>query len=142
MVSSHTKPNAINKNDYIILFDGICNLCNSWVTFILKYDKANRFRFGTLQSETAKDILKQHQHLRNNNSVVLILDTKAYSHSRAVLEIFRRIGFPWNVFYVFIILPPFIRDAVYNVIARNRYRWFGNKDQCTVPDENTKSRFI
>ena len=128
-------------NSYLILFDGICNLCNGWVQFIIKHDKKKQFRFGALQSEAAQNILKV-QSLHNINSVVLIMNGKAYTQSSAVLEIFRLLGFPWKLLYVFKILPPVIRNFLYNLLARYRYKWFAKRDSCMMPDDKLKERFI
>lgn len=126
----------------LILFDGICNLCNGWVQFIIKRDKEKRFRFGALQSEAAQNILQQLPHLQNINSVIFISDGKAFTQSRAVLEIFRLLGYPWKLFYGFIILPPFLRNYLYNILAQYRYKWFGKRDSCMMPDDKLKERFI
>ena len=95
-----------------------------------------------MQSEAAQNILQQHPHLQNINSVIFISDGKAFTQSRAVLEIFSLLGYPWKLFYAFIILPPVIRNFLYNFVARYRYKWFGKRDSCMMPDDKLKERFI
>jgi predicted DCC family thiol-disulfide oxidoreductase YuxK len=111
---------------YIILFDGTCKLCNNVVKFITKNDRRKIFCFIPLASEKATEYLEQH-HKKNVNrgSVLLIEDEKIYTKSTAVLNILKRLDGLWPLCYVFIIVPPFIRNPVYDVIAKYRYRWFG-----------------
>ena len=127
----------------VILFDGVCNLCNSSVQFILKNDKKKQFLFASLQSDAAKKLLLQKNHKNNNlNTIILIEGGEVYEKSTAALKITRRLGRIWSFFYIFIILPKSIRDFIYDFIAKNRYNWFGKKDNCIVPNEENKNRFI
>ena len=127
----------------IILFDGVCNLCNNAVQFVLKHDKKNLFRFASLQSDSAKSLLiKYDLHADNLNSVVLIQNGKAFTKSAAALSIAKTLSGPVKILYGFIIVPPFIRNAVYTLIADNRYRWFGKKDNCMFPSPDVASRFL
>jgi predicted DCC family thiol-disulfide oxidoreductase YuxK len=127
----------------IILFDGVCQFCNSSVNFIIRHDKRDRFHFTPLQSAAGKALLKAHQlETGKMDSFVLIEDDIAYTRSTAVLRVTRQLGFPWSLLYAGIILPKGLRDAVYNWIARNRYKWFGKKDQCMVPDERVRQKFL
>lgn len=127
----------------IILFDGVCNLCNNAVQFVLKHDKKNLFRFASLQSDSAKSLLiKYDLHADNLNSVVLIQNGKAFTKSAAALSIAKTLSGPVKILYGFIIVPPFIRNAVYTLIADNRYRWFGKKDNCMLPSPDVASRFL
>jgi len=127
----------------ILLFDGVCNLCNSSVQFIVKRDKDATFRFASLQSEEAQELLDAFDDKPGDlSSVILVEDSKLYARSTAALRIARRLGDAWPLLYGFIIIPQPIRDGVYNWIARNRYRWFGKKDQCMIPSPDLKSRFL
>jgi len=127
----------------IILFDGICNLCNGSVQFIIKHDLKKQFLFASLQSDAAAKLLL---HLNNKNielnSLLLIEEKTIYEKSDAVLRIARQLNPIWNAFYVFKILPKGFRDVVYDRIAKNRYKWFGKKDTCMFEIMEHKNRFI
>jgi predicted DCC family thiol-disulfide oxidoreductase YuxK len=127
----------------LILFDGVCNYCNTMVNFIIRRDKKKIFRFAPLQSEAARNIL-QRFHLPQNNfdSFMLFENNKIYQRSDAALRLYNKLPWYWKWTQVFWIIPKFIRDGVYNVIARNRYKWFGKKDQCMVPAPGVKERFL
>lgn len=127
----------------IILFDGICNLCNNAVQFVLKHDKKKLFRFASLQSDFGKSILIKHALPTDNfNSFVLILNGKAYTKSTAALSVAKMLSGPIKLLYGFIVVPAFIRNGVYNVIARNRYKWFGKKESCMLPSPDVAARFL
>lgn len=127
----------------IIFFDGVCNLCNSSVNFIIDRDEKNIFKFTPLQSKVASDVLPELGIDPNQlESFVLKIGNRAYRRSRAALEIARRMRRGWPLFYVFIIIPGPIRDMVYNLVARNRYRWFGKRDECRIPTPELKARFL
>ncbi|TAE46510.1 MAG: thiol-disulfide oxidoreductase DCC family protein [Cytophagales bacterium] len=130
-----------NKN--IILFDGVCNLCNGAVKFIIKNDTKNEFQFASLQSKTGQELLEKH-HLSTTNldSFVLISDEKYFTRSTAALKVCQKLGKFWQLLYVFIIVPTFIRNFFYDYIAKNRYRWFGKNDACMMPTQAIKSRFL
>jgi len=131
------------KNNSVILFDGVCNFCNSSINFIIKHDKKEHFLFASLQSDVAKEILLQFDKKKTlGDSILLVSDTKIYNKSTAALKIAKKLNAGISLFYVFIIIPPFIRDWVYDIIAKNRYKWFGKKDSCMVPSEKIKERFI
>jgi len=126
----------------IILFDGVCNLCNASVQYIIRKDQKGYFKFSTLQSERAQTILQQHGlSVAKMNSIVLIENNKVYQQSTAVLRIARKLKGPIKLAYAFIIIPPFIRNFVYGFIARRRYRWFGKKEICMMPRPEWTSRF-
>ncbi len=117
----------------IVLFDGICNLCNGSVRFILKNDKRKSIKVFSLQSETGKYLLQQAGFPEDRIfTVIYFRGGKYYQRSEAVLQILKDMGGIWRLFYVFIIIPSFIRDFFYNIIARYRYRIFGKRDQCTL----------
>lgn len=127
----------------IILFDGICNFCNSAVNFVIKRDPQSKFRFATLQSEVTHGLLSARQLSSSDlSSFVLIEDDKIYTRSTAALKVCRDLNGLWPLMYGFMIVPRFIRDGVYKWIARHRYQWFGKKDICMVPNKNVRSRFL
>ncbi len=127
----------------IILFDGICNLCNSSVQFVLKHDKQKLFHFASLQSTGGQALLKKY-HLpeTNFNSFVLIKNGKPFLKSTAALMVAKELAGIIKTLYIFIIVPAFIRNAVYNIIAKNRYKWFGKQESCMMPTPDLQSRFL
>jgi predicted DCC family thiol-disulfide oxidoreductase YuxK len=133
----------VEANESIILFDGVCNLCNRSVQFIIRRDKKNRFRFAAIQGKTGQSLMQQFQLTQNEiNSFLLIEGQKIYTRSTAALRVFRQLGGLWSILYVFIIVPPFIRDVIYNWVARNRYKWYGKRDACMIPSDELKSKFL
>lgn len=127
----------------IILFDGICNLCNASVQYVIKHDQEKTFRFASLQSSFAQKILSDNNLPVNNfNSFVLFDNNKIFTRSTAALKVARKLKGFIKLLYAFIIIPKFIRDAVYNIIAKNRYKWFGKKKECWIPTEELKSLFL
>ena len=127
----------------IILFDGVCNLCNSSVQFVIKHDKQKQFVFASLQSDAGQQLLKQHQLPQQSfNSFILIQNNKAFIKSTAALMVAKQLSGLTKLLYGFIIVPAFIRNAVYNFIAKNRYKWFGKKDSCMIPTPDLKARFL
>lgn len=128
---------------FILLFDGVCNLCNATVQFVIRRDKDGRFRFAALQSDIGRDLLQKFEiNDREIDSVVLIADGSAYVRSDAALLIAKKLGGFWALFYVFRGVPTRWRDRIYDWIARNRYRWFGRKEYCMVPTPELKERFL
>ena len=125
----------------IILFDGVCNLCNASVQFIIKRDKGDYFRFSALQSETGKAMANKYGVSANASSVILIEDEKKYSKSTAALRIAKKLSGLWPLLYLFIIIPPPIRNGIYRIVAKNRYSWFGKKDECMVPSPEQTHKF-
>jgi predicted DCC family thiol-disulfide oxidoreductase YuxK len=127
----------------VILFDGVCNLCNGAVQFVIQKDKNAQFRFASLQSENGQKLLHQFQLPQADfTSFVLIENGKAYTRSTAALRVARKLSGAIKLLYGFIIVPVFIRDAVYNYIGKNRYKWFGKKDACMIPTPELKNRFL
>ncbi len=130
-------------NKSIVLFDGVCNLCNGFIDWLIKNDKNNSFKVGSLQSETAKKILAKHAQPSDQiDSVVLISEGQIYRESKAIFYIFKKIGFPYYIINLFSILPQAITDWAYQLIAKNRYRLFGRKESCRLPTEIEKSHFL
>ena len=131
------------KNKSIILFDGVCNFCNSSVNFIIKHDQKEHFLFASLQSDVAKEILLQLDGKKIiGDSIIFIENNKLYQKSTAALKIAQKLNSGINLLYIFILIPTSIRDWVYEFIAKNRYKWFGKKNNCMIPNEKIKDRFI
>jgi predicted DCC family thiol-disulfide oxidoreductase YuxK len=127
----------------IILFDGVCNLCNGSVIFILQREKKTVFRFASIQSEAGKTLLEWCGLPKDYSQAIVLIDGgKIYLGSTAALKIGQTLKFPWSFLsYAGFIIPKLIRDWIYNQIATNRYQWFGKRDVCMVPNENLKARF-
>lgn len=127
----------------IILFDGVCNLCNGSVLFIIKRDPEAKFSFASLQSSFGQSQLKKFNlPLGELNTIFLIKDENFFHKSDAALEIAKGMSGLWPALYIFKIIPSFIRNFVYDLIAKNRYRWFGKQDACMIPTPELKARFI
>lgn len=133
----------MDKQKPIVFFDGVCNFCSYWVNFAIKRDRNKRLLFSPLQGETAKEILKRFNlDPKATDSVILVQKEKAYTQSSAAFRIYKYLDGGWKWFYVFIVVPKFIRDFFYDIIARNRYKWFGKKKKCMVPDKDILERFL
>ena len=127
----------------IVLFDGVCNLCNSSVQFIIKRDKKKKFLFAPLQGKKGQEIFLKHSLPAGElNSFILAEGDKIYTKSTGALRMLKKLGGPWSLLYAFIIVPAFIRDGIYNWVAQNRYNWFGKKVQCMIPTPEWKERFL
>jgi predicted DCC family thiol-disulfide oxidoreductase YuxK len=127
----------------IILFDGVCNLCNSSVNFIIDRDPENHFVFAPLQGNTGQELQKQYGlNPKLLQSVILIKNGKVYKKSNAALEIAKDLKGAWKLLFVLKFVPSFLRNWLYNLIVRNRYKWFGKTDQCRIPTEELIARFI
>lgn len=127
----------------IVLFDGVCTLCNGAVQFIIRRDPKGKFRFASLQSDAGQALLQQfHLPTEHFNSIVVIDNNRLYMRSSALLRITRRLRGLWPVLYAAALIPPFLRDPVYNWIARNRYRWFGREEACMLPTPELNERFM
>ncbi len=133
--------NAENKK--IILFDGVCNLCNNSVVFIIKRDKKDVFRFAAIQSDAGEKLIKKHTIDTSKTDSIILIDNNSYSvKSSAALKIAKHLKGGYPLLYGFIILPAFFRNWVYDIIAKNRYKWFGKKDSCMIPTPELKSKFL
>lgn len=127
----------------ILLFDGVCKFCHASVQFVIKRDSKNLFRFCPLQSERGQQLAKQFGiESPGLTSMILIQNNRAYRKSSAALHIARQLNMPWPLLYMFTIVPPFLRDAVYDYIGSHRYQWFGKYDECLIPDDDTRKRFL
>ena len=131
-----------------ILFDGVCNLCNGFVQFVIRRDPHARFRFAALQSTEGQALLAAAGSpltaatIASPESVLLLEGGRLYSHSAAVLRIARGLGWPWRLAAVGWLLPPSWRDALYRYVARHRYRWFGRQESCLLPTPALRARFV
>jgi len=127
----------------IVLFDGICNLCNHIVDFLIDRDSKKRFRFASLQSDIGQKIVKKFNLATIEvYTIILVEGEKCYTKSTAVLRIAKMLKAPWPILFGFIIIPRFFRDALYNIISKRRYRWFGKMDKCRIPTEELRDRFL
>lgn len=127
----------------VVLFDGVCNLCEGSVQFIIKRDKKKYFRFASLQSEFGQNILQHFQLDKNNfNSFILLEEGKIFTQSTAALKVAKQLSGAWKWMNLFIVIPTFIRNFIYNIIAKNRYKWFGKKEACWLPTKQLKELFF
>ncbi|MGM0844783.1 MAG: thiol-disulfide oxidoreductase DCC family protein [Bacillota bacterium] len=126
----------------IILFDGVCNLCNTIVQFVIERDKKGYFKFASLQSDTGKALLQKHEVDADTDSIILIDQHKCYMKSAAALRVSKNLDGLWKIFFLFMLVPAPLRDKIYDLIARNRYNWFGKRDSCMLPSPEIKKRFI
>lgn len=129
---------------YIVLFDGVCNLCNSTVQFIIKRDTHNQFKFSSLQSEYGQNFLKERILDSSDFKSIILYEPEVayYTKSTAALKIAQNLGFPYNLLSVFLLIPSFIRDWIYSLVSKYRYHLFGKKDSCMVPTPENKRKFI
>lgn len=135
-------PRTLNKPESVILFDGVCNLCSGAVQFVIKRDPAATFKFASLQSDYGQQQLERFGLDKSSfHSIILIRGDQFFERSDAALEITRGLRRGWPLLYGFKIVPRFIRDGIYNLIGRNRYKLFGKKDACWIPTPELKSRF-
>ncbi|MDP2227331.1 MAG: thiol-disulfide oxidoreductase DCC family protein [Moraxellaceae bacterium] len=133
----------MSSETMIVVFDGVCNLCATSVRFIYAHDRAGKFRFVAAQSAAGEAIQRRVGiHAIEEGTVILVKGNRAYVKSRAALEIARHLDGAWKLFYVLRFLPLPVRDALYGYVARNRYKWFGEKETCMLPSASLRSRFI
>ena len=132
------------EHKQLILFDGICNLCNASVNYVIKHDKKDVFRFAALQSEIGKLIVNEFNNdIKKIDSIILFSEEQKLSYkSTAALKIAKHLGFPQNMMVVFFIVPAFIRNWVYDYIAKSRYKWYGKRDTCMVPAPELQNKFL
>ncbi len=127
----------------VLLYDGVCNLCNSSVNWLIDHDTKNKFHYASLQSQFGKDTAAKFQ-LQGNymDSLVLFEGDKIYLRSEAVLRIFKHLGGAYYLIYPLMFIPAFIRDFIYRIVANNRYSWFGKRDACRVPTAELRKKFL
>ncbi len=139
------RKNPVKKknSNLVLLFDGVCNLCNGLVQFVIKRDPSAKFRFGALQSAAGRKYMKKLKlPIQELETLVLVKDGKALTKSRGALTLLRELGGVWSWFYVFMVIPAPIRDGVYDLIAHSRYSIFGRRKACMIPTPDLKSRFL
>ncbi len=131
------------KHPPIILFDGVCNFCNGVVNFTLRRDRKQQLRFAALQSDAGRSLLAQYGWPEADlRSFVLVENGRLYHRSTAALRVCRYLGGAWPLCRILLLVPRFIRDGLYNWVARNRYQWFGKSDTCRVPTPELRERFL
>ena len=131
------------REKYILLFDGVCNLCNGFVQFMIKRDPNGKFKYASLQSDTARKLLSRFGLPKDDfDSFVLIKGDKYYLKSTAALQVLKELGGVWSLFYAFIVLPRSFRDFIYDGVAKNRYRIFGKRNECMIPTPDLERRFL
>jgi len=137
-------PGKNADQDAVVLFDGVCLLCQGAVKFIIKHDPGAHFKFASLQSDVGRRILQQYGRATDEpmNTMFLLERESLYTRSSAALKIAKRLEFPWPLLYALFIVPRCLRDVVYRWVANNRYRWFGQSDTCMLPDKRIKERFL
>ena len=135
---------TVPNNKKLILFDGVCNLCNSAIQYVIKHDRDDTFLFAPLQSEVGKKVISKYNiDTDKTDSILLYSNENGLSiKSTAALKVAKHLGFPRNLLTIFFIVPPMIRNWVYDFVARNRYKWYGKKEECMIPTPELKSRFL
>jgi len=135
-----TSPTIIQP---VILFDGVCNFCNSTINFVIKNDKKNEIKFAAIQSNAGKQLLAQYSLPPDDlQSFVFIENGVVYKRSTAAFRVCKYLGGVWKLGYSLLVIPAVARDAVYNFVAKNRYKWFGKKEKCMIPSPAVRSRFL
>ncbi len=135
---------VLPRDKQLILFDGVCNLCNASVKYVIKHDKKDIFRFAPIQSEVGQEIVIKHNIDTSKTDSILLFSIKnglSYK-STAALLIVKHLGFPRNILVLFLIIPPFIRHWVYDYIAKNRYKWYGKRESCMIPTPELQAKFL
>lgn len=136
-------PSASHTDKSIVFFDGVCNLCEGFVQWIIRRDPQARFHFASLQSDFTKAFFESKgESVDDLKTVILYKEGKFYSESDVSFEVIGQLGFPWSWLYPFKLIPRIIRDKVYRWIAGNRYRWFGKKESCMIPTPDLQNRFL
>lgn len=135
-----TTKNPVQKP--IIFFDGVCGMCNAFVSLVLRADRRGTFLFAPLQGTTARELLPPLAEDAREWSMIYVDEAGVHDQSDASLEVYRRLGGPWRLLALARAVPRFIRNPVYRIIARNRYRWFGKRDACRIPTAAERARFL
>lgn len=139
---SHTAP-GVALEDRVVLFDGVCRLCSAWVRFLIRFDRKHQFKLATVQSPEGKAILEWYGFPTDDyETMILVEGTHLYTRSSAVIRVIRRLPWPWPFLCVGWVIPSFIRDWLYDRVARNRYRLFGRYESCVIPNKDHDSRFL
>ena len=134
----------MKHNKQIILFDGVCNLCNGFVQWVIKRDRYDTFRFAPIQGKIGERLMRDHKiDPAKTDSIILIQPFSGYAtRSSAVLKIGRAFGGIYRILFLLQIIPPFLRDIVYDWVAKNRYKWYGKRDKCMVPTPELRAKFL
>jgi predicted DCC family thiol-disulfide oxidoreductase YuxK len=133
----------VDNGKGIVLFDGVCHLCDGAVRFILKREIAAELKFAPLQSDSGKSLLQKYGYTSNYlDGLILIENNRAHDRSSACLRIAGKLSFPWNLLFPLLLIPKPLRDFIYGIIASVRYRWFGKKESCSLPHGEDKTRFL
>ena len=133
----------VDNEQKIVLFDGVCHLCDGAVRFILKRERTDELKFAPLQSDSGKSLLEKYGYPSDYlDGLILIEKNRAHDRSCACLRIARKLNFPWNLLFPLLIIPKPLRDFIYGMIASVRYRWFGKKESCSLPQGEDRSRFL
>ena len=131
------------QNHHIILFDGVCNFCNFWVNFIIDRDKDDIFKFAALQAEAGQKLLNKFNLKTEDFDTFILIEGEIYfTKSTAALKIARKLNYPVKVLYYFNFIPKFLRDLIYLLFAKNRYKFFGRRDGCRIPTDEEKEKFL
>jgi predicted DCC family thiol-disulfide oxidoreductase YuxK len=131
-----------NSPPAVVLFDGVCNLCNGAVNFLIDHDPHKRLRFASLQSPQAQALLTPFLVPPDLDSILFLENGRLYSRSTAILRISGQLDGVWRWGKALLIIPAFLRDAAYKLVARNRYAWFGKRDACRIPTPDLRDRFL
>ena len=143
MISKPELPPHLNQNDKVILFDGVCKLCNVWSNFIIRFDKKHHFKLASVQSKEGADILAYFNYPTDTYETMLVIhNNHAYAKSDAFFFVMKNLRWPWKLLLIFKIIPKKIRDWLYDRIALNRYKIFGKYDYCTLPTPDHKTRYL
>lgn len=142
IISNFQTLRKYNSEHLIVLFDGVCNFCNSTINFIIKNDTNKRLRFTTQQSTTGKNLISELTLHNKDESIIFIENGKISTQASAIFNICKYLNWPFKIFYLLAFIPGFISNPIYRFIARNRYKWFGKKEQCMIPTTDIKERFI
>lgn len=136
-------PAAVTSDKTVVLFDGVCNFCNSTINFLIDRDPADRFRFAAQQSESGQQLMARHGVTGLMlNTMVVIDEGKIYTHSAAAVRIARHLPWPWKALSTMWIVPWFVRDWGYKFFAAHRYRWFGQTESCRMPTPEIRAKFL
>jgi predicted DCC family thiol-disulfide oxidoreductase YuxK len=134
---------AVDNEQGIVLFDGLCHLCDGAVRFILKRERTSELKFAPLQSDSGKSLLEKYGFPPGYlDGLILIENNRAHDRSSACLRIAGKLNFPWNLLFPLLIIPKSLRDFIYGIIAAVRYRWFGKKESCSLPTGEDQARFL
>lgn len=126
----------------IVLFDGVCNFCNSSVNFIIERDPSAKFKFTPLQSEIGEELIKKYSLPNTLETIILLQHGKIYTKSSAALRIAKSLNGLWSLMFFFYLVPKFLRDPFYMIVANNRYKWFGKQETCMVPTAEVRNRYL